>query len=106
MPQGSSETNFLFLGFPGFLKRDGDVMITGIYFLARKLSLLFFSACFLTGVYYHRDKNWLVFFISDSPCKLLLPSIYLVPFTHLRGKDELTQAAVIYPWTRVPGTAL
>ena len=73
MPQGSSETNFLFLGFPGFLKRDGDVMITGIYFLARKLSLLFFSACFLTGVYYHRDKNWLVFFISDSPCRLQAP---------------------------------
>lgn len=37
MPQGSSETNFLFLGFRGFLIRDGDIMITGIFFFNKEV---------------------------------------------------------------------
>lgn len=58
-------------------------MIRRILFLAWKLSLLFFSTCLLLALNYHRDKNWLIFYFSHS--KLLLPSIYLVPFNHQRG---------------------
>lgn len=37
MPQGSSETNFLFLGFPGFLIRDGDIMIKEFFLFGMKV---------------------------------------------------------------------
>lgn len=101
MPQGSSETNFLFLGFPGFLVRDGDIMIKefSFFFLVWKLSLLLFNTCLLLALNYHSDKNWINFLFLTLPANSSCPVFVWCSLTTGGGKNAFIQAANIYLWT-------
>lgn len=97
MPRGSPETNFLFLGRPGFFVRDGDVFKELFLSVDAVPSLVLASY----GTELSQGQKLVNFFISNLPSKLSLPSIYLVPFNQLREKrNGLPQAAsnVCGPW--------
>lgn len=91
MPQGSPETNFLLLGFPGFFIRDGDTT-REILFLVWKLSLQYLLSMALN---YQRQKIG-NFLISSPPRKLLLPSIYLMCFNPRKGGGRATHSSCQY----------